>query len=423
MHPLLAYYGIFRRYPHLIGIGIVALLATLGYAVIIPVLPLYLKENLGISASLTGMIFGAYAVSETLTKTPLGFVSDRTGRRLVIITGLLVSFLVPYLMTLPRHPALLALLQTVSGAGVAAFWPALAALTADLVAVENRAQAMTVFNMSYLIGLGFGPALGTFVNHAAQNNTAAFYLATVILAAAALIGILTLPRSPQQPVCRQAGPQYSENLNTGPVTTLPAHKKENLCVWTVTKSQPGGEAAGAELAATVQGKAAGEQNHRENSAWEELKTLFIQPVLGPMLLISLLQQFGTGFLAPVFVLYGREQLGFTQAEIGHILLVPAFTIALLAIPLGRVADTIGKSRAARYAFLTAALAIFLMPGAKAPVPREWCTLTRQESRCTLSRSGSPSPLKSPTRSDPRSFGPFFRSVTTAGPKVPSACAR
>jgi MFS family permease len=80
-----------------------------------------------------------------------------------------------------------------------------------------------------------------------------------------------------------------------------------------------------------------------------------------------LQQFGAGFLAPVFVLFGREQVGFTQAEIGRILLFPALTIALFAIPLGRIADVIGKSRAVRCVFLAAALAIFLMPGAKHPL--------------------------------------------------------
>ncbi|MEW6771113.1 MAG: MFS transporter [Bacillota bacterium] len=351
MRQLLVCYDIFQRYPVMTAVGAVALLTTLGYAVIIPILPLYLKENLGFSASLIGLIFGAYAAAETLAKTPLGFVSDRIGRRSVIITGLLLCFPVPYLMTLPRHPVSLALLQMVNGAGVAAFWPALAALTADIVAVERRAQAMTVFNMSYLIGLGFGPALGTFVNHAAGSNTAAFYLASTFLAGAAIIGALSLPRPGKKtvlvPAEGTAGDERVYALETG------------------TPNQLTPETAGSDNAA-AQGQALVPAGPGPD-AWEGLKALLRQPVLGVMLLVSLLQQFGAGFLAPVFVLFGREQVGFTQAEIGRILLFPALTIALLAIPLGRTADAIGKSRAVRCAFLAAALAIFLMPGAKHPL--------------------------------------------------------
>ncbi|MEW6447165.1 MAG: MFS transporter [Bacillota bacterium] len=345
MYQILKYYDIFHWYPCLLGIGLVALLATLGHAVVIPILPIYLKQDLGISASLTGIIFGAYAVSETLAKTPIGLVGDRIGRRPVIIGGIFISLLAPCLMILARHPFSLTLIQLMNGLGVAAFWPGLAALTADIVAPENRAQAMTVFNMSYLVALGFGPSLGTFVNHAAGTNLAAFLLAAACLAVATLTGIFSLPRLSTKESGLTSSLRYVSKCEagTGKVQSDSATGKRNV-------------ATGQDVSIT-----------RKSFHRSDLKALYSQPVLAAMLLISLLQQFGTGFLAPTFMLYGCEHAGFSQAEMAQVLLAPALTIAVLAIPIGRLADKIGKTRAIRWAFLVAAVTLFLIPAASHPI--------------------------------------------------------
>jgi MFS family permease len=304
-------FSVFKIYPVLISIGAVTLLSTLGQAVFILILPLYLKETLGFTASFIGVALGAYAVSETLVKTPLGFISDRVGRKAIIVFGIFLCLLVPVPITLLHHPVQLILLQIVNGAGVAAFWPVLAALTADVVPVENRSQAMTVFNLAYLVALSLGPALGAFANHAAGNNAAAFYVAAFFLAAAAVTATAAIPGS------RRAGPPARE-------TRAPTVKKE------------------------VTGY---------------IKLLAGRPVLMAMLFISLLQQFGTGLLAPVFVLFAKEQLGFTQADIGRVLILPAVAVALLAMPFGRLADVAGKARAVRCAYAAAAPAIYLLTAA------------------------------------------------------------
>jgi MFS family permease len=190
------YLNIFRRYPLLLGIGSVALVATLGFAVFIPILPLYLAEDLGISPGIIGLIFGAYAASETIFKTPMGVLSDRVGRRPVIMTGLVVSFLVPLVMIFVDHYLYFVGLQFLNGFAIAAFWPALSALTADEVPLTERATAMTVFNMSYLLALGLGPGLGTFINQAFASRQAAFYAAAALNGAAAVLAFFTCSRAP-----------------------------------------------------------------------------------------------------------------------------------------------------------------------------------------------------------------------------------
>ncbi|MEW5762785.1 MAG: MFS transporter [Bacillota bacterium] len=313
------YLNIFRRYPLLLGIGSVALVATLGFAVFIPILPLYLAEDLGISPGIIGLIFGAYAASETIFKTPMGVLSDRVGRRPVIMTGLVVSFLVPLVMIFVDHYLYFVGLQFLNGFAIAAFWPALSALTADEVPLTERATAMTVFNMSYLLALGLGPGLGTFINQAFASRQAAFYAAAALNGAAAVLAFFTL----QQSAGNKAGVMSDPSRN-GP--------------------------------RTGRARALGSPGVLGASSF-----LWKNRVLGAMLAISLIQMFGAGMLAPIFVLFASRQLGFTEAEIGKSLLGPALVVAVFALPLGRLADALGKHRAAQAAFAVAAAAVLLMP--------------------------------------------------------------
>ena len=315
------YVSFFRRYPLLLAVGLISLLATLGFAVILPTLPLYLSEDLGIGAGIIGLIFGAYAASETIFKTPLGFLSDRFGRRPLIITGLAISLLVPLAMTFVHHYLYFVALQFLNGFAIAAFWPALSALTADKVPAEERTTAMTVFNMSYLVALGLGPALGTFLNHAHSSHKAAFYAAACLAFGAAVLGFLTLP-----------GPAAAARQNPE------ANEQEDGL-------------------GTVLVKAFGSSGQ----AFGGISFLWQNRVLAAMLVISLVQQFGAGMLAPIFVLFASRQLGFSQADIGKSLLGPALVIAVCALPLGRLADNLGKQRAVEAAFLTAAASVLMIP--------------------------------------------------------------
>jgi MFS family permease len=84
----------------LLGIASVMGIAELGFATVIPLLPLYLKERLGASATLVGAVVATFAAVETLCKTFWGSLADRIGRRPVAVGGLLLSSAAPLLMTL-----------------------------------------------------------------------------------------------------------------------------------------------------------------------------------------------------------------------------------------------------------------------------------------------------------------------------------
>jgi MFS family permease len=53
-------------------------------------------------------------------------------------------------------------------------------------------------------------------------------------------------------------------------------------------------------------------------------------------------------------------MGFSQGDIGRVLIMPAVAVGLMAMPFGRLADFVGKAKAVRYAYAAAAPAIFLL---------------------------------------------------------------
>lgn len=310
-----AYTAIFRLYPTLGLIGAVSFLATSGWAVVIPTLPLYLAVELGIAPGTIGFIFGAYAVSETLSKTPFGIIGDHLGRKPVALTGLALALCVPVLMLYARQPLHFIILQIVNGFSIAAFWPTMAALTADRVAPEHRATALTIYNTSYLIALGLGPPAGIFLSHLAGTNRAALPAAAAVTGLGLLLALMLPGRRDR----RESAPvDWRQALVAAFAGGLPA----------------------------------------------QLRFIRASRPLGALLAVSVLQMFAVGLLGPVLVLFIRQNLGFEEADISRAILVPVILVALSSIPLGQLADRIGYTRAARLAFLAGAAGILLLPVAE-----------------------------------------------------------
>src|SRR3989442_14024191 len=165
-------------------------MAELGFATVIPLLPLYLKVRLGASATLVGVVVATFAAVETVFKTTWGSLADRIGKRPVIVGGLLLSSAAPVLMTLVRSAWLFVPLRLIDGMGSAALWPVAAAVMADRAKGEERATAMGALNMFFLSGLALGPSLGLFVSAFLGSYTFGFYLATALLLGAAGLAML-----------------------------------------------------------------------------------------------------------------------------------------------------------------------------------------------------------------------------------------
>ena len=131
-----------------------------GVTVIAPLLGMW-KESIGFSFLVTTLIFSAFTIVSTPLSIPGGVISDKFGRKPLIVTGLLLyavaSALFPFFSSDPYHLIFARVLQ---GAGAGLFFPAITALLTDITSYEERGYALSVYNIGLGAGLALGPVSG-----------------------------------------------------------------------------------------------------------------------------------------------------------------------------------------------------------------------------------------------------------------------
>jgi multidrug resistance protein len=137
----------------------------LGFGIIIPILPEVVVEQ-GFSGIHVGGLLTIYALSSFFTAPLWGSLSDRTGRKKLILIGLIgfsLSFLLFgfFIDNLP----LLYISRVVGGIFSGALYTAVTGFVADMTDEENRNKYMGLMGMSIGLGFIFGPAIGGVLGH------------------------------------------------------------------------------------------------------------------------------------------------------------------------------------------------------------------------------------------------------------------
>ena len=133
--------------------GLAALYAfrMLGLFMLLPVLSLYADQYSGNTTILIGVALGIYGLTQGLFQIPLGFLSDRIGRKPVIFAGMLVFFCGSVLAAMSDSMWELIAGRALQGVGAVA--STIMALLSDLTTEQNRTKAMAVIGGS--IGVAF----------------------------------------------------------------------------------------------------------------------------------------------------------------------------------------------------------------------------------------------------------------------------
>ena len=127
----------------------------LGLFMILPVFTLYAGELEGSTMTLAGIAMGIYGLTQAVFQIPLGMLSDRIGRKPVIIGGLLVFAAGSVLAALADSIYGVIAGRALQGAGAIA--SAIMALAADLTREEHRVKVMALIGIS--IGVSFAVAM------------------------------------------------------------------------------------------------------------------------------------------------------------------------------------------------------------------------------------------------------------------------
>ena len=149
---------------------------SMGYGIILPLLPYLIERLQGASAdaarvsNATGLLTGLYTLSLFLFAALWGHLSDRFGRRLILLIGLIGFSATMLTFTfIESLPAVYAE-RFLSGMFAAAVTPVALAAIGDLAATEEiRARRLAFVSLAGISGFLLGPMLGVFLARGASN--------------------------------------------------------------------------------------------------------------------------------------------------------------------------------------------------------------------------------------------------------------
>lgn len=136
-----------------------------GLFMILPVFAIYAKDLSGVSPFLIGFAMGAYGLTQSLLQIPFGMLSDKIGRKPIIIFGLLIFALGSAVAASADSIQGVIIGRLLQGAG--AISAVIMALLADLTREEQRTKAMAIIGMSiafaFSIALVAGPVMARWI--------------------------------------------------------------------------------------------------------------------------------------------------------------------------------------------------------------------------------------------------------------------
>jgi DHA1 family tetracycline resistance protein-like MFS transporter len=174
---------------------LVVLIDLMGFTLVQPLLPPYAQRT-GLSRTQVGMLLAAYPLCQLIAGPVLGRLSDRVGRRPILVLsqlGTSLSFLILGLTSDFRWMLLSRMLDGISGGNILVAQ----AYIADVTSPEHRSRSYGMLGAAFGIGFVLGPLLGGFLVRAPLpqpwNLRLPFLVGSVFSAAAFLLVLARLP--------------------------------------------------------------------------------------------------------------------------------------------------------------------------------------------------------------------------------------
>lgn len=176
------------------GLACLYCLRMLGLFMVLPLFAVYAQELAGASAASIGLALGAYGLTQALLQVPLGWLSDRIGRKPVIVAGLCLLICGSLVAAVAESLVGLAFGRLLQGSGAIA--SATMALAADYTRVEQRTKAAAIIGAS--IGISFALALVVGPLLASWNGLSGVFEVTAAMGALGLLVVVFwLPTTPE----------------------------------------------------------------------------------------------------------------------------------------------------------------------------------------------------------------------------------
>jgi MFS family permease len=152
---------LFNEYPRQFWILVAAMfIDRLGGALLFPFFSLYITKKFNVGMTEVGILFGVFAGTGLISSLMGGALTDRMGRKGILIFGLVMSALSAVLMGLMDSFVPFIIVTVVVGLLADVGFPAQQAMVADLLTDEKRAQGFGILRVVANLAVTFGPMIG-----------------------------------------------------------------------------------------------------------------------------------------------------------------------------------------------------------------------------------------------------------------------
>ncbi len=163
----------FKDFGSLAPLYLAVFVVVLGFSLVVPFFASY-ALNLGASYTMLGFIVSIYGAAQLVTQIPVGRLSDRVGRKKLLLLGLVTFSFLPPLYIYANNAYSLLFIRALGGVGASLVWPTAMALIIDQARPQSRGAAMGLYNAAFFSALALGPFIGG-VLYDFLGSTAPFY--------------------------------------------------------------------------------------------------------------------------------------------------------------------------------------------------------------------------------------------------------
>jgi len=293
-------------------LGIVQLIESIAFSIPYSYFPKY-AMSLGASVASIGLFTASFMVSSALLSPKLGGLSDRLGRKKIIMWGLLGDVVLGILTGLVPNWIWLLLIRVINGAASAAAMLPAEALLIDLVSEHVRGEASGFVMAMGMIGRSIGPVFGGSIQWLALSTGFSLldsyrvpYFVDSVLALFALVLVAYKIKEPKRVTAKHEDTFSIQSVNQ------PVETKLSLSIKVV-------------------------------------------------LLTSFITGIGVGFIMPISVLFYYDKFGIEPIEIGFITTVAGLIGISVSLLAGRASDRIGRKPLIALGGISARICTIILP--------------------------------------------------------------
>lgn len=271
-------------------------------AILVSILPIYMKSVLGITTFLIGWTLALQYIGDNLFRSPIGWLIDKVGYRPVMLSGVVVTLLSVLILVFFSQPYWIMLSCTLLGIGTSPLWPCVITGATDSAGEKATGTTMSVIYMSWLSGVGMGPVVINFFIGETYRTAFGILIGLMVLT---VVVALFLP-----------GKGYGADLKA---------------LVNDYKAEHGARRSGESFFTR--------QSRKIRMYMDEVRrSLHVSWVFYPSLFA---QTFALGLLTPVLTLYARTILNLTPAQYSLFLIAGGAVTVLFLIPVGKLVDRLG----------------------------------------------------------------------------------